>query len=145
MSTLTLIYDPELKPLNVIEKYEVIENELIEDRDFNELSIPGVLMTFTIFKNVTFENCVFFGSRLENCEFVNCKFIDTKFQFCNLSYCNFKFSTFEYCNWDVSPTKDCTFISCLLDSKSLYYLGKNSNYLETCFSNAFEKNLNEAA
>lgn len=128
MNTLTKFFNPFLNNSLQDSRYEIIENEDLSSCDFNELTISGSLFSLTTFKNVTFESCVFFGSRLENCNFVNCTFKDCEFQFTTLEHCNFVHTTFTNCKWDVAPLKKNYFEACLLDAKTSFYANKENNF-----------------
>ncbi|MBT7610021.1 MAG: hypothetical protein HN576_09710 [Bacteriovoracaceae bacterium] len=128
MNTLTQFFNPLLNNSLQDARYEVIENEDLSSCDFSLLTISGSLFSLTTFKNVTFESCVFFGSRLENCNFVNCTFKDCEFKFTTLEHCNFAHTTFNNCMWDLAPLKKNCFENCLFDSKTFYYAKKTNNY-----------------
>ena len=134
MKTLTTFINPFPMNAPLTEKYEVIENEVLEGNDFKGLNVSGSLFSLTTFRGVTFQSCVFFGSRIENCEFINCRFEDCSFQFTALEHCNFKSSTFAECKWDKSPIKKALFNYCNLDMKTSYYASKEDNKFEGCFS-----------
>ncbi|MFT6068523.1 MAG: hypothetical protein ACJAT2_002304 [Bacteriovoracaceae bacterium] len=137
--TLALHSDPEATESVMVDKvldstqYEVIENEVLMNSDIKGLSISGSLFSLTTFKNVTFESCVFFGSKIENCRFVGCKFIDCDFQFTNLAFCNFIATDFTNTRWECSPMKKSDFSSCGMDAKTLYFVAKEDNKIESCF------------
>ena len=122
--------------------YEVIENESLKSCDFDRLTLSGSLFSLTVFKNVTFRSCVFFGSKLENCRFVNCKFIDCSFQFTNLAHCNFHTTEFKNCHWDFSYTRKSQFHHCSLDKMSHCSISKDDNRFVNCFTK--ERSLEEA-
>jgi uncharacterized protein YjbI with pentapeptide repeats len=128
MNTLTKFFNPLLNNSLQDARYEIIENEDLNSCDFNELTISGSLFSLTTFKNVTFESCVFFGSRLENCNFVNCCFKDCSFQFTTLEHCNFVHTIFTNCMWDIAPLKKNSFEACELDAKTLFYATKDNNF-----------------
>ena len=135
MKTLTDTTINPLSPQVVEGSYEVIENELIVDSNFNGLTIAGSLFSLTTFKNVTFDSCVFFASRMENCEFVNCTFINCQFQFTNIAHCDFRYAKFDACSFDFSSIKNSKVDECWLDSKVLHNLAKDSkNEIERSFN-----------
>ncbi len=108
-------------------EYEVIENSRITDQNYKSESISGALLSLTTFENVIFEDCNFFGSKLENCSFISCKFLNCSFQFSEVSYNDFHSSTFENCIMEYSPQRKNLFSRCEIDKKSLHYLSKGEN------------------
>jgi len=123
------------------EKYEIIENELIESCNFKELTISGSLFSLTLLKNVTFQSCVFFASKIENCEFFGCHFDECEFQFTGIDHCNFAASSFENCKWDLSPIKKSIFISSFLDEKTAFAVSREENSLQSCFNHEQRRTL----
>ncbi len=104
--------------------YEVIENSAIEGRKINGLTISGALLSLSSFKEVTFENCTFYASKLENCNFQQCKFINCSFEFTNVSHCEFATSEFINCTWQCSPVRSTKFSYCELDAKTQFFVKK---------------------
>ncbi len=137
--SLALHSDPEALTQGEVNKvldstqYEVIENEVLMNSDIEGLSISGSLFSLTTFKNVTFKSCVFFGSKIENCRFVGCNFVDCDFQFTNIAFSNFIATNFENCKWECSPLKKSEFNHCGMDTKTLYFVAKEDNVIESCF------------
>lgn len=113
-------------------QYEVIENELIDNTEFNKLTVSGSLFSLTTFRNVTFESCVFYGSKFENCKFENCKFVNCSFSFSNISYCNFKSTEFQEMQWDFSPIHKSQLQFCTLDGSTHQFSTKGDNSLWNC-------------
>ncbi len=134
MNTLTKFFNPFLNNSFADAKYEVIENEVLASCNFKELTISGSLFSLTTFKNVTFESCVFFASKLENCHFLNCKFLNCDFQFTSIEHCNLKATSFRNCKWDITPLRKNIFENCLLDDKTFYFTTKSNslNKLVNC-------------
>lgn len=115
--------------------YEVIENEVLKSSNLKGLSISGSLFSLTTFKDVTFDSCVFFGSKMENCNFINCKFANCTFQFTEISHCNFRASEFTNNKWDVSPIKKSQFYFCGLDARTAFFTTKDQqNQIHGCHS-----------
>lgn len=127
MKTITSLISPFMTETSNTDNYEVIENEVLNDRNFKGLTLSGSLFSLTIFTNVSFKSCVFFAGRLENCKFINCEFINCKFQFTTTLHCNFQETVFKNCIWEASPTRKTKFYYCEMDYKSSYYLSKKSN------------------
>jgi uncharacterized protein YjbI with pentapeptide repeats len=127
MNTLTAYINPLTSTIDYTENYEVIENEAVIGNNYNDLIISGSLFSLTLFKNVTFRACVFFGTRIENCQFINCEFIDCKFQFSNISYSDFHHATFKNCIWESTPVRKSLFANSDLDFKSSYFIKKYDN------------------
>lgn len=120
-------------PAHTDTQFEVVENETVVDSKINGLVISGSLFSLSTFKNVVFDSCVFFGSKLENCNFIGCTFINCEFQFSSISYCNFRTTNFSSCKWDFTPTVKSKLYNCELDNKSHYFITKeNCNHLENC-------------
>lgn len=146
MKTLTQFINPSLSDMTMTinaevnnENYEVIENENLSDCNYDGLVVSGSLFSLTLFRNVTFDACVFFASKLENCEFRGCNFVNCEFQFSDISHCNFEGCTFDNCTWDNTPIKRCRFSSSFIDTKTAYFVGKGmstseQNVMEYCFS-----------
>jgi hypothetical protein len=136
MNTLTKFFNPFWKNSDTSSSYEVIENEVVKASDLNGLTISGSLFSLTTFKNVTFESCVFFGSRMENCTLEDCKFINCEFQFTTLEHCNFASVSFSNCKWDVSPIRKNIFENCRFDDKTSYFAKKacSFNKLTSCMT-----------
>ncbi|WP_372653443.1 pentapeptide repeat-containing protein [Halobacteriovorax sp.] len=137
MKTLTQFFNPFLNESQMDAKYEVIENMIVNTKEFKGLSISGSLFSLTTFKNVTFESCVFYGSKIENCKFVNCNFIDCEFQFTSVSHCKFNGTSLENCKWDYSPIKRTEFNFSYLCAVTMHYSSLESNNSHSsCTSNA---------
>lgn len=130
----TITIDINLKELNLQELYEVIESETLSDCIHDALTISGSLILKTRFNNVSFRNCVFFGSRMDQCEFVGCNFDNCTFQFTHINKSYFKGTRFSNCNWQHSTTKQNKLSCCDLDIKTLYLTGKEANELDDCFA-----------
>lgn len=121
---------------NFSEVYEIIVNETLELREFNELAIAGSLFSLSVFKGITFRDCVFYGSRFENCTFVDCIFENCTFQFAHVEFCQFAQTTFAHCNWDFASIQKSDFNFCQLDNKTILIAGddEKGNRMEQCFS-----------
>ena len=120
-------------PLNTNKHtYEVIENEMITSQNYSNISFSGALLSLTVFKNVTFSSCAFFGCKLENCQFISCKFENCTFQFSSVEYCDFHSASFENCRWDISPIRSSLFSRCWLDHLTRYFAHKEKNKLLNC-------------
>lgn len=125
MNTLIRFFNPFAHAQSQDALYDVVENEEIKEQDLSGLTLSGSLFSLSVFRDVTFTACVFFGSRLENCTFIGCKFIDCSFQFSTVEHCTFEETEFVGSHWDVSPLKKNAFRTCFLDQKTAYFAQKN--------------------
>ncbi len=105
--------------------YEVIENKEILSITVKNTTIAGALLSFAVFHEVRFENCVFFGPRIENCQFSECKFIDCTFQFSECVSCKFDANQFLDCSWHSSTSRNCVYMECFIDEKTVFYITKS--------------------
>ncbi len=137
MSTLTEFLNPLHTESGKNSCYEIIENEALTDCNLSKLSISGSLFSLSVFKNVTFSSCDFFGSKMENCQFIGCNFQNCKFQFSSIEYSDFHSSTFENCIWDISPIKKSLFSRCAIDTKTLYFIAQGENKIFNLQNNQF--------
>ena len=115
------------------ERYEVISNETLSDCIQKDLNISGSLLSQSHFKNVTFSNCAFFGSRIEKCTFIGVTFENCTFQFSHLQDCTFISCTFKNCRWTSTGINGSDMEGCLLDVKTMFYVSKYDNKLQGCF------------
>jgi uncharacterized protein YjbI with pentapeptide repeats len=106
------------------QSYEILENEAISNCNYHELIISGGLFSCVTFNSVHFENCTFYGSRIEHCQFKNCTFTDCKFHFSHILHTGFKQCKFEGSFYEISPIKKCLFIENDLDIKTKYFITK---------------------
>jgi uncharacterized protein YjbI with pentapeptide repeats len=113
-------------------QYEIIENEIIESKDFKDLAVSGSLFSLTTFTNVTFESCVFYASKMENCTFINCTFVNCKFEFTQMQHCQFNRCKMEDTIWTASPMKKCTLSFCEYDHKFSYFFNEEENRTFEC-------------
>ncbi|PIK14055.1 pentapeptide repeat-containing protein [Halobacteriovorax sp. JY17] len=144
MKTLTQFFNPFLNECQVDAKYEVIENMVINTKEFKGLSISGSLFSLTTFKNVTFESCVFYGSKIENCKFVNCNFINCEFKFTNIMHSNFTGTRIENCKWDYSPIKKTQFNFCYLCAVTMHFSSSESNNTHSSCTSNFDLSWDQA-
>lgn len=131
-NTLTKFFNPIYNQVHDIAHYEVIENEVIDARVLNKLSISGSLFSLTTFNGVTFESCVFYGSIFKNCTFSGCKFLNCRFEFGEILECDFRGTTFENCFWDFTTLESNILNLCNIDGKTSFYLHKEENQLYGC-------------
>lgn len=128
MNTLIRFFNPFAHATPQDALYDVVENQLIQNRSFKSLTLSGSLFSFSTFKNVTFEDCTFFSSKIENCHFINCHFINCSFQFSGVEHSTFCEVEFNSTHWDVSPFRKNRMESCLLDHKTSYFSKKSSSF-----------------
>ena len=140
MKTLTMFINNQTEHLTHSSTYEVVENQLIEAKTFNNLTFAGSLFSLSVFKNVTFESCTFYGGRWENCTFVGCKFVNCNFQFFTAIHNKFNAVVFENSMWLTSSLRQNEIDFSFLDFKTLYYVGQNSNSIQSC-SRSDESNI----
>jgi uncharacterized protein YjbI with pentapeptide repeats len=112
--------------------YEVIENECITSRTFNDLVVSGSLFSLTTFNGVSFQSCTFFGTKIENCTFVNCTFNNCKFEFTNIEHTIFNRCEFENTLWELTPVNKSTLSFCKLDANTQYFIKEEANTLVNC-------------
>lgn|GEM_PF-6639561 len=142
MKTMTYAHNP-TKPQNSSfgEVYEVIANEQLENSEFIDLTIAGALISLSVFKGLTFRDCVFYGTRFENCTFIDCKFENCSFQFSQIDYCNFQRTQFQNCQWDFTRSQSNQWTFCRLDSRTLKAiadLDKNNDLIQCSASTPSE-------
>lgn len=132
MNTLTTFFNPNFQDGLRDSQYEVIENELLKSCDLKNLTVSGSLFSLTTFINVTFKSCVFFGTKIENCKFINCKFENCSFQFSTLTHSEFEACDFLETHWDTPSIRKCSFYYSKLDTKTEYFIAKNTNIVKFC-------------
>lgn len=132
MNTLTTFFNPNFQDGLRDSQYEVIENELLKSCDLKNLTVSGSLFSLTTFINVTFRSCVFFGTKIENCKFINCKFENCSFQFSTLTHSEFEACDFIETHWDTPSIRKCSFYYSKLDTKTEYFIAKNTNTVKFC-------------
>lgn len=136
-------------PNNLVnDNYEIIANQSIINCNQKDLIISGALLLQNTFKYVIFNNCTFFGSKIENCQFIGCQFKNCKFQFSSILSCNFISCKINHCQWETPFLQKNEFQCCSIDHISTYYISKNENHLVNCFSEKLprpEDNLHEVA
>lgn len=138
MSTKTLKFNTlGLNPTKSIERYEVIQNELLSGEILKDLTISGSLLSQNQFHHVTFVGCVFYAGALEENDFSNCTFEDCEFQFVSAKGNNFAGSKFSNCKWVSSHLERNNFSSCGLDTKTAHCISQGSNQLHNCFHDSF--------
>lgn len=112
--------------------YEVIENECITSRNFNNLVVSGSLFSLTTFTEVSFQSCTFFGTKIENCMFINCTFSNCKFEFTNIEHTKFNKCEFENTLWELTPVNKSTLSFCKFDANTNYFIKEERNTIINC-------------
>lgn len=132
-TTLLNITTTELKSFD--EAYEIIENETVSSRNFNNLTIAGALFSLSTFDRSTFLSCVFYACKIENTVFKNCTFENCTFEFSNIYAATFIGCTFINCKWEFSHAKKTKIISSEIDPMTSSNLNKeSSNELRDCYT-----------
>lgn len=103
MKTSTTLLTQTITELRTLdESYEIIENEQVLNRDFNNLTLAGALFSLSTFDRSNFLSCVFYGTRIENSVFRNCTFENCTFEFSHFYAATFISCTFKGCTWKYS-------------------------------------------
>lgn len=136
MKTSTTLLTQTITQLKTLdESYEVIENESVSGRDFNNLTIAGALFSLSTFDRSTFSSCVFYGTRIENCIFKGCTFENCTFEFSHFYAATFISCTFKNCKWKYSTVNKTKVNSSEIDhaTSSIVHQQENNRMID-CFT-----------
>lgn len=139
MKTSTTLLNPtsaqSQKDESLSQAYEVIENEAISERNFEELTISGALFSLSTFDRASFSTCVFYACKLENTTFKNCNFENCTFEFTSFFCVQFISCTFTNCTWEFSSARKSFVKSSSIDRVTAANFAKDSsNHLLDCYT-----------
>ena len=129
--TMTSAPQPLANPLNV---FNHIQNEVVSDRVFRDITVSGTLLSRTQFQRCLLSGCAFFSTSMNDVEFVGCTFVNCNFWFTDLASCNFIACTFIDCKWDSCTANNCNAASCAIDQDSSVFFSSMNTSMEGCYS-----------
>lgn len=97
------------------ESYQLVMDEKLAGITVAHQVLAGSRIQSSVYANVTFSECVFYGVEFIEVIFENCKFENCTIEFSHIKHCKFKKCTFTDCIWVAASTRHSVFEDCELD------------------------------